>query len=191
MSKNFPTQLFAVGLSLLVLTEFASAATLRVPQDHHTIRAAIEAAKPGDTVLVSAGTYREQIKLKADVTLKSAGDDAKGKLGLKRAEATIIDGEKKANEEPGVAMAAGSVLDGFTVTNVGAYDDERWKTHHATQGEKQSYMMIGKFGAPAVGIAGVDCTLRHNIVHHNGFSGIAVRGKCSPQIVENITYRNM
>ena len=60
--------------------------TIRVPQDHETIQAAIDAAKAGDTVVVGAGTYRERLRLKPGVTVKSAGDDAKGKLGLKRAE---------------------------------------------------------------------------------------------------------
>ena len=32
---------------------------------------------PGDTILVAAGTYRETVKLKEKMTLKSAGDDAK------------------------------------------------------------------------------------------------------------------
>ena len=39
------------------------AATLRVPQDLPTIQAAIDAAQPNDTVLVTRGVYRESLKL--------------------------------------------------------------------------------------------------------------------------------
>lgn len=67
-------------------------ATVRVPQDHAAIQAAIEAARDGDEVVVGAGTYRERIRLKPELVVRSAGEDAMGKLGLKRAEATIIDG---------------------------------------------------------------------------------------------------
>lgn len=83
-------------------------------------------------MLVTAGTYRERLRLKESVTLRSAGDDAKGKLGLTRADATIIDGGGKLGEGPGVAMAEGATLDGFTVTNVGVYDEAEWSKHHAT-----------------------------------------------------------
>lgn len=38
----------------------AGAATLQVPKDFKTIQAAVDAAQPGDTVLVKAGT-REQV----------------------------------------------------------------------------------------------------------------------------------
>ena len=78
--------------ALCLLATKLSAATLRVPAEHARIQSAVDAAKAGDTVLVAAGTYRERVTLKAGVTLRSAGDDAPGKLGLTRAEATVIDG---------------------------------------------------------------------------------------------------
>ncbi len=85
-----------------------AAAELRVPQGFPTIQAAVDAAKSGDVVLVQAGTYRERVRLKERVTLRSAGTDAPGKLGLARAEATIIDGTGKPETSPGVAMAEGA-----------------------------------------------------------------------------------
>lgn len=190
--------LLSSGLAAVTLLAAASgrvsADTIRVPRDHKTIQAAIDSASTADTVLVAAGTYRERLRLKENVTLRSAGDDAKGKLGLKRAEATVIDGGKN-GEGPGVAMAEGATLDGFTVTNVGVYDDAEWIKHHPTQGNDQPHEHIGEPGTAGISAIGVTCSIRHNIVHHIGYSGIAIQGaegkRCSPQVLHNVCYRNM
>ena len=104
----------AVRLSLLVLLSssvlpLASASTINVPGDYSTIQAAIDAASNGDTILVAAGTYKENINFKGKaITLKSASGAA----------ATIIDGgnvgtvvQFTTNE------TSASILDGFTVTH--------------------------------------------------------------------------
>ena len=173
-----------------------AADTIRVPRDRGTIQAGIDAAQPGDTVLVAAGTYHERIRLRPGVTVRSEGDDAKGKLGLRRAEATVIDGHVAGADGPGVAMAEDSTLDGFTVTGVGEYDDALWNKHHATQGNDQSYEHIGVPGTAGIGVVGVSrCTVANNIVHHIGYTGIAIMGadgkRVSPRIVRNVAYRNM
>jgi pectin methylesterase-like acyl-CoA thioesterase len=36
---------------------------LRVPDDHATIRAAVDAAAPGGLVLIAPGTYRESVRV--------------------------------------------------------------------------------------------------------------------------------
>lgn len=79
-----------------------AAATIRVPEDHKTIQAGIDAANAGDVVLVAAGPYSERILLRPRITVKSAGDVSKGELGLKRAEATIIDGNVKRTRSLGL-----------------------------------------------------------------------------------------
>lgn len=181
-------------LALLATAAAPEGRTLRVPADFPTIQAAIDASAPGDTVRVEPGTYRERIRLRPGVTVRSAGDDAAGKLGLARAEATILDGGGE-GDGPGVAMAEGSTLDGFTVTHVGRYDEAEWNRHHATQGNEQQHGDIGRFGKPGVGIEGVTCTVTNSIVHHNGDTGIAVRGaegrRCAPTILRNVCFRNM
>ncbi|MCB1210827.1 MAG: right-handed parallel beta-helix repeat-containing protein, partial [Verrucomicrobiales bacterium] len=157
------------------------AATIHVPKDATSIQSAIDAANPGDTVTVARGTYRGSLKLKPGITVKSDGSDGKDKLGLKRAEATILVG--------GVEMAEKSILDGFTITGVGTYDDKLWQHHFDTQGNEQPHEHIGAPGKPGIAVA-VDCEVRNNIVHHIGYTGIAITGG-SPRIANNVCYRNM
>jgi parallel beta-helix repeat protein len=185
-------------IALLLLAGPLWADTLHVPKDHPTIQAGIDAAKPGDKVLVEPGTYRESVRLKAGVIVQSAGDDAKGKLGLKRAEGAILDGGGAAAKGPAVVLADGAVLDGFTITRVGAFDQKEYDKHYATQGENlpddQGAVGKGK-DFPAIGIVGVTATVRHCIVHDNGHAGIGCIGahdkKNYSRITKNIVYRNM
>ena len=171
------------------------AGDVRVPEDHESIQNAIDAAAAGDVILVAAGVYLERIRLKPGVVVRSAGDDEPGMTGLKRAEATIIDGGGEAGDGPGVAMAEGATLDGFTITNVGTYDDAEWNRHFKTQGEEQAHEPIGQPGTAGIGVIGVTCVISNNIVHHIGYSGIAIEGvtgkQCSPHVFRNVCYRNM
>jgi len=187
--------LLGIGWMAASLTAATSAATRRVPQDYTTIQAAIDAAQAEDTVVVGPGTYKERIRLKPGITVASSGDGAKGKLGLLRAETTIIDGRGNEGQGAGVVMAEGAALDGFTVTNVGKYDEAQWQEHHATQGEHQPHEQIGKPGTAGISAEGVSCTITNNIVHHIGYSGIAIQGvegkQCAPHVCHNICYRNM
>lgn len=41
----------------------ASGTTRRVPDDHRTIQAAVDAADPGDLVLIGPGVYREEVEV--------------------------------------------------------------------------------------------------------------------------------
>jgi parallel beta-helix repeat protein len=185
-------------LLLLTTAHSAIAATRRVPQDHKTIQAAIDAAQPGDMVQVAAGRYSERISVRAGIIVRSAGDDTKGKVGLKRAEVTIIDGDGKGSDKPGMVMAEGSTLDGFTITNVGVYDEGLWKKHFDSHGEEladDEGSVQAEGTIPAISIKAVVATVTNNIVHHNGDVGIAVVGskerKVTPLVTGNICYRNL
>ena len=82
-----PSILFA-----LLAASISRADIIRVPTDYETIQSAIEAAVAGDTIDVSAGTYQERLVLKPGIVVRSVGGNEKGKLGLTRAETTILDG---------------------------------------------------------------------------------------------------
>lgn len=98
----------ALALALLVLG-IAQAATLGVPSPFSTIQAAINAAASGDTVLVSAGTYYENINFSGKaITVTSSSGPA----------STIIDGNGAGSV---VTFSTGegpsSKLSGFTLRN--------------------------------------------------------------------------
>lgn len=77
----------------------ASSSIIRVPQDYPTITQAIDASNPGDTIIVSEGTYADNIEVnKPNLTL-------------------IADGEAVAK---GFVIIADNVtLEGFTIANGG------------------------------------------------------------------------
>jgi len=53
---------------------WSGAATINVPADYPTIQAAVDAASPGDTVHVAAGTYKGSVAIaKSNITLQGAG----------------------------------------------------------------------------------------------------------------------
>lgn len=185
-------------LLVLATSHPAVAAILRVPQNHKTIQAAIDASSHGDTIVVAPGKYQERIQLKPGIILRSEGDDAKGTDGLKRAEATIIDGGGKEGKQPGVVMAEGSTLDGFTITNVGEYDEANWRKHFDSQGDElgdEEGSVQAEGTNPAISIQGVSCIVNNCIIHHNGDVGIGILGKekkkTAPLITDNLVYRSM
>ena len=203
MLKRFckPNQLCVCFLSGLLLSLGSAsrgvfASTLYVPKDHQTIQSAIDHASQGDEVLVAPGIYRERVRMKKGITVRSVGGQNRGNVGLLRAEKTTIDGTDVVSDQPGVLMAEGATLDGFTVTGVGLYDEESWNHHHSTRGEEQTYDKIGKPGVAGISVIGIQhCSVLNNIVHHIGYTGIVVMGaegvSVAPRIAHNVTYRNM
>ncbi len=96
-------------VGIFVTASVSSAITINVPADQPTIQAAIIAAVNGDTVLVSPGTYIENLNFigKAITVISSSG-----------AKSTIVDGNQLG---PVVSFVSGegrtSVLHGFTLRN--------------------------------------------------------------------------
>ncbi|MCX6225601.1 MAG: DUF1565 domain-containing protein [Bacteroidia bacterium] len=108
-------------LSIILLSASAlHGQIIRIPADYPTIQQGIDAAKSGDTVLVSPGTYLENINYNGkNITVASLFLITRDTSYISR---TIIDGKKTGSV---VTISNGekatAVLAGFTVTNGSSY----------------------------------------------------------------------
>ena len=84
----------------------ASGVTRRVPEDHDTIQDAVDAARPGDLVLVGPGVYREEVKVTVpSVVIRGRDRDR-----------VIVDGELR--RPNGISVTADAVaVENLTVRN--------------------------------------------------------------------------
>lgn len=82
---------------------------------HETIQSAINAASPGDTIAVSAGTYAEDIVVDRSVKLYGPNVGIDPVDGVRVAEATLIPGTDFGANGVVVIEAADVEIDGFTI----------------------------------------------------------------------------
>lgn len=96
--------LFAL-LALFAMNIEAKAAAFRVPSDYKTIQESINNASPGDSIVVSEGTYHENVTIDKPLVLKSD----------KGAGATIV--QANVAQEPVIKVmnADGVSITGFTI----------------------------------------------------------------------------
>jgi parallel beta-helix repeat protein len=180
------------GVSSLAAVSGAHAATtITVPAMQPTIQAGINAALPGDTVLVSPGTYRENIVFPAQrqIVVESSSGPA----------TTIIDG---GGAGP-VASFAGStsqpsVLQGFTLRNgtttTGINAAGGGVSVFASVASILDNVITGNGGCDGAGVAleFADALVQGNTISHNATSctagdggGIEVRGFGATQVIGN------
>jgi parallel beta-helix repeat protein len=165
--------LYLVAISSLAMSFSppvkASPATIYVPDDYSTIQAAVDAASPGDTIIVRDGTYTENIDVNTDnLTIQSENG----------AEATIV---QAANSEDHVFEVTADYVQigGFTVR--GTYKPEGQNS--GIYLDKVNYCNISqnRVSDNRLGITVYDSsnnTLASNTVSDNIF-GILVYGSTS------------
>lgn len=163
--------------------------TLEVPADFATIQGALDASAPGDTVLVSPGTYAESVVIPAwPVTLSSVAG----------ADVTTIQGD---DTRPVVRIAGSAGLDtvvrGFTLT--GGRNSFLFDGSGISVDEDGSPLIeeniirqnAGSFAfVSAVSIAFSDAVIRNNVIADNVCRGIRQRGFGNAHIVGNVIARN-
>ena len=114
MRYEYIYRLFLI-LIIVFVQKSLLAKVLLVPQKYSTIQSAVDASNPDDTVLVSPGTYYENINFKGkSVTVTGNGT----------AESVVIDGGRNngstvtfSSEETGASILDGLTLTGGTGTN--------------------------------------------------------------------------
>jgi parallel beta-helix repeat protein/predicted outer membrane repeat protein len=177
-------------LALIIFSpSLATADTIHVPADQPTIQAGIDAAAGGDTVLVAAGTYAENIDFKGKAIVLASETGAMS---------TCIDGNQngsvvtfKYGEE------ADSIIDGFTITNHHGYPTGGYGIHCLSSSPTILNNII-KGGPAGTEGSGIYCaysyaTITNNVIEGNTDSrgaGISCVD-ASPTIANNTITNNL
>jgi hypothetical protein len=150
------------------------------PADFATIRAAIDAASLGDTVLVSPGVYTEQIRLRDGIGVIS-----------ERPGAAVI--QYPPDAPPGTAVAAqdvnGARLYGFRILGQPNGLLEVGVALDNAAVELQDLEIAGARMAGLVVSGAASPTVRASRIHSNG-TGVVVRGGAAPWLAHNMIIRN-
>jgi hypothetical protein len=153
-------------------------ATIRVPGDQPTVQAGVDAAQPGDLVLVAPGSYKES------VVVATPGIELRG---MDR-NAVVLDGEGTRNT--GVLVAA----DGVTVANLTAV---RYRVNGllwwGVKGFRGSYLTAAGNGSHGLRLYGSKAgVIDHAYAagHPDAGIGVAACSACETSVADSTAERN-
>jgi hypothetical protein len=177
---------------LLGFGSIAHAKLISIPKDYIKIQQGIDHAAKGDTVLVSPGTYFENINFRGKNIVVASNFVIDHDLN--NISKTIIDGSKAKYKDSASCVIFNSgeslsaVLEGFTITN-GRGSFIRYPVNGT------SYLHGG-----GIAITKASPTIKNNIIKNNGFitvysilfngGGIGINNNSNPKIVNNIIQFN-
>lgn len=179
-------------LVLLVFTSIANSNILNVPSGYATIQAAINASVNGDTVLVAAGTYMENINFRGKkIVLTSSYYQTNNPAAIY---ATIINGSNPVNPDSGSCVIINNhedsttVLQGFAITGGSG---TKWTDEHGAGVYREGGGILVAFSSPII---------QNNIVYNNQCinpAGVTSRGGGGmrigdgyPQLYNNVIMNN-
>ena len=167
--------------------------------DYRSIQAALDAARPGDTVLVLAGVYTEDLQLRQGVTLQGEGPElsrvvaasADALSGELISEVAVLDlgidgaGHAGRNTVYLTAVEAsftGCVITGAALSGIEANDGSRLVLRGNTlRSNQQTGVFIYQDG---------EGLLENNLIAENGLHGIAVRERGRLTAIANTIAHN-
>lgn len=162
------------------------AATLRVPVDHNSIQAALDAAHGGDTVLVAPGTYRESLKIAGkSVVLASHFLTTQDPKDIA---ATVLDATKPGGERGASVLIVEP--DAGTATQIVGFTFQG--ASHAVTIRGQAEVRNNRFtgNGDALSFERGRGVVRHNVFEGNSDDGIDMDQSSAALIEDNIIRHN-
>ncbi len=153
---------FTLLIAVMMMATAGWAATIDVPADYTTIQAAIDAAAPGDEIVVATGTYTEPLVVYKSLTITGAGQGS-----------TIIDlsGYAGPTVNGGIYVSADNVtLQQFTLIGNPTYSGLRYGIKTGTpvvSDENINHVTVQNFFRSGIDLLGVNNVLVSDVTSTN------------------------
>jgi hypothetical protein len=186
------TALVFAAVAVFLLVALPAEAATRHVHAGQSIQAAIDAAKPGDTILVDPGVYNENLTITTNgLKLRGAGEGS-----------TILDGAGTPDGSDGIDVfgqfdssgnpttpVEGVKIDGFTIRHFSGFGVLLVNAKNPTVSNSEA-AGNGSYGISGFVLSGV--TFSANVSHDNGDPGFYVGDSpnADAKLVGNTSYRN-